>query len=60
VRIFRVDSPHTKPFPFWEWLIGQVREVHPDVIFLSEAFTQPQVMHHLAKLSFTQSYSYFT
>jgi starch synthase (maltosyl-transferring) len=60
VRIFRVDNPHTKPFPFWEWLIREVREAHPDVIFLSEAFTRPKVMHYLAKLGFTQSYSYFT
>jgi starch synthase (maltosyl-transferring) len=60
VRIFRVDNPHTKPFPFWEWLIREVHELHPDVIFLSEAFTRPKVMQHLAKLGFTQSYSYFT
>jgi starch synthase (maltosyl-transferring) len=60
VRIFRVDNPHTKPFPFWEWLIREVHEHHPDVIFLSEAFTRPKVMRHLAKLGFTQSYSYFT
>ncbi len=60
VRIFRVDNPHTKPFRFWEWLIGQVKEERPDVIFLSEAFTRPKVMYHLAKLGFTQSYTYFT
>jgi starch synthase (maltosyl-transferring) len=60
VRIFRVDNPHTKPFPFWEWLIGEVKRVHPDVLFLSEAFTRPKVMHRLAKLGFTQSYTYFT
>jgi starch synthase (maltosyl-transferring) len=60
VRIFRVDNPHTKPFPFWEWLIGEVRNAHPDVIFLSEAFTRPKVMRRLAKLGFSQSYSYFT
>jgi starch synthase (maltosyl-transferring) len=60
VRIFRVDNPHTKPFPFWEWLIGGVQDKHPDVIFLSEAFTRPKVMKRLAKLGFTQSYSYFT
>jgi starch synthase (maltosyl-transferring) len=60
VSIFRVDNPHTKPFPFWEWLIREVRAKHPDVIFLSEAFTRPKIMHHLAKLGFTQSYSYFT
>ncbi|MGZ5827889.1 MAG: alpha-1,4-glucan--maltose-1-phosphate maltosyltransferase [Xanthobacteraceae bacterium] len=60
VRIFRVDNPHTKPFPFWEWLIREVRTRHPDVIFLSEAFTRPKVMKALAKLGFSQSYTYFT
>jgi starch synthase (maltosyl-transferring) len=60
VRIFRVDNPHTKPFRFWEWLIAQVRERHPDVIFLAEAFTRPKVMRYLAKGGFTQSYTYFT
>jgi starch synthase (maltosyl-transferring) len=60
VRIFRVDNPHTKPFPFWEWLIREVRTRHPDVIFLSEAFTRPKVMKGLAKLGFSQSYTYFT
>jgi starch synthase (maltosyl-transferring) len=60
VRIFRVDNPHTKPFPFWEWAIAEVKREHPDVIFLSEAFTRPKVMHRLAKLGFTQSYTYFT
>ncbi|MBV8744235.1 MAG: alpha-1,4-glucan--maltose-1-phosphate maltosyltransferase, partial [Xanthobacteraceae bacterium] len=60
VRIFRVDNPHTKPFPFWEWLIREVQDRHPDVIFLSEAFTRPKVMKALAKLGFTQSYTYFT
>jgi starch synthase (maltosyl-transferring) len=60
VRIFRVDNPHTKPFPFWEWLIAEIREQHPDVIFLAEAFTRPKRMYHLAKLGFTQSYTYFT
>ena len=59
VRIFRVDNPHTKPFAFWEWLLGQIRDSHPDVIFLSEAFTRPKVMYRLAKLGFTQSYTYF-
>lgn len=59
VRIFRVDNPHTKPFPFWEWLISRVRSEHPDVLFLSEAFTRPKVMYRLAKLGFTQSYTYF-
>jgi starch synthase (maltosyl-transferring) len=60
VRIFRVDNPHTKAFPFWEWSIGEVTRVNPDVIFLAEAFTRPRVMHRLAKLGFTQSYTYFT
>jgi starch synthase (maltosyl-transferring) len=59
VRIFRVDNPHTKPFPFWEWLIREVRQGHPDVILLSEAFARPKVMWRLAKLGFTQSYNYF-
>jgi starch synthase (maltosyl-transferring) len=59
VRIFRVDNPHTKPFPFWEWLIERVKRRHPETIFLSEAFTRPKVMHRLAKLGFTQSYTYF-
>ena len=59
VRIFRVDNPHTKPFDFWEWLIAEVKRDHPDVIFLSEAFTRPKVMVRLAKLGFTQSYTYF-
>jgi starch synthase (maltosyl-transferring) len=59
VRIFRVDNPHTKPFEFWEWLIGQVKAVHPDSIFLAEAFTRPKVMYRLSKLGFTQSYTYF-
>jgi len=60
VRIFRVDNPHTKPFPFWEWLIREVQTQHPDTIFLAEAFTRPKVMEELAKLGFTQSYTYFT
>jgi starch synthase (maltosyl-transferring) len=60
VRIFRVDNPHTKPFPFWEWLIAEVRATHPDAIFLAEAFTRPKIMARLAKLGFTQSYTYFT
>ena len=59
VRIFRIDNPHTKPFPFWEWLIGEVKRDHPDVIFLAEAFTRPKVMYRLAKCGFTQSYTYF-
>ncbi|MCB1353343.1 MAG: alpha-1,4-glucan--maltose-1-phosphate maltosyltransferase [Rhodobacteraceae bacterium] len=60
VKIFRVDNPHTKPFPFWEWMIGEVRARHPDAIFLAEAFTRPKVMKRLAKVGFSQSYSYFT
>jgi starch synthase (maltosyl-transferring) len=60
VRIFRVDNPHTKPLPFWEWLISEVRTRHPDVIFLSEAFTRPKMMYRLAKVGFSQSYTYFT
>ncbi|MPS25650.1 alpha-1,4-glucan--maltose-1-phosphate maltosyltransferase [Pigmentiphaga sp.] len=60
VRVFRVDNPHTKPLPFWEWLIGQVHARHPDVVFLSEAFTRPKMMYRLAKLGFSQSYTYFT
>jgi len=59
VRIFRVDNPHTKPFPFWEWLIDTIKRDHPDVIFLAEAFTRPKVMYRLAKLGFSQSYTYF-
>lgn len=60
IRIFRVDNPHTKPFALWEWLLGEVRRKHPDVIFLSEAFARPSVMLRLAKLGFSQSYTYFT
>lgn len=60
VKIFRVDNPHTKPFAFWEWMIGDVRKEHPDVLFLAEAFTRPKVMSQLAKLGFHQSYTYFT
>ena len=59
VRIFRVDNPHTKPFRFWEWLITEVKTPYPDVVFLSEAFTRPKVAYQLAKLGFTQSYTYF-
>ena len=59
IRIFRVDNPHTKPFAFWEWLIARVHTTHPEVIFLAEAFTRPKVMRRLAKLGFTQSYTYF-
>ncbi len=60
VRIFRIDNPHTKAFGFWEWVIAEVQRAHPDVIFLAEAFTRPKVMHRLAKVGFTQSYTYFT
>jgi len=60
VRTFRVDNPHTKPLPFWEWLLGEVRGEHPDTIFLSEAFTRPAMMRALAKVGFNQSYTYFT
>lgn len=60
VRIFRVDNPHTKPVPFWEWLIADIRARTPEVIFLAEAFTRPAMMYRLAKIGFSQSYSYFT
>jgi starch synthase (maltosyl-transferring) len=60
VRIFRIDNPHTKAFAFWEWVIAEVQRAHPDAIFLAEAFTRPKVMHRLAKVGFTQSYTYFT
>jgi starch synthase (maltosyl-transferring) len=60
IRIFRVDNPHTKAFPFWEWVVAEIRREHPDVILLAEAFTRPKVMHRLAKLGFNQSYTYFT
>jgi starch synthase (maltosyl-transferring) len=60
VTVFRVDNPHTKPFAFWEWLICSVKERHPEVLFLAEAFTRPGVMQELAKLGFSQSYTYFT
>ena len=59
IHVFRVDNPHTKPFAFWEWMIGEVKRDHPETIFLSEAFTRPKVMYQLAKLGFTQSYTYF-
>ncbi len=59
VRIFRVDNPHTKPFPLWEWLIGEIKRQHPSTLFLAEAFTRPKVMKRLAKLGFSQSYTYF-
>jgi starch synthase (maltosyl-transferring) len=60
VTVFRVDNPHTKPVPFWEWLIDEVRRDHPDVIFLAEAFTRPAMMTTLGKAGFAQSYTYFT
>ncbi|HEY6560943.1 MAG TPA: alpha-1,4-glucan--maltose-1-phosphate maltosyltransferase [Polyangiaceae bacterium] len=60
VRTFRVDNPHTKPLAFWEWVIAEIKRRHPDVIFLAEAFTRPKRMRSLAKLGFTQSYTYFT
>jgi starch synthase (maltosyl-transferring) len=60
IRVFRVDNPHTKPAPFWEWLIGEVRAAYPETIFLAEAFTRPAPMTTLAKLGFSQSYTYFT
>jgi starch synthase (maltosyl-transferring) len=60
IRIFRIDNPHTKPFAFWQWVIAEVRNEYPDTIFLSEAFTRPKVMYRLAKIGFTQSYTYFT
>lgn len=59
VRIFRVDNPHTKAFPFWEWVIGAIKEEYPDAFFLAEAFTRPKVMYRLAKCGFSQSYTYF-
>lgn len=60
VRIFRVDNPHTKSFRFWDWCLNSLKSAHPDLIFLSEAFTRPKVMYHLAKIGFTQSYTYYT
>lgn len=60
IKIFRVDNPHTKAFPFWEWMIGEVKKTHPEVLFLAEAFTRPKVMYRLAKMGFSQSYTYFT
>ncbi|MEW6386213.1 MAG: alpha-1,4-glucan--maltose-1-phosphate maltosyltransferase [Thermodesulfobacteriota bacterium] len=59
IRLFRVDNPHTKPFHFWEWLIGEIKQDYPEVFFLAEAFTRPKVMYRLAKLGFSQSYTYF-
>ena len=60
VKIFRVDNPHTKPYRFWEWALGDIKRAYPDTIFLSEAFTRPKIMRYLAKCGFTQSYTYFT
>ncbi|HBK09022.1 MAG TPA: DUF3416 domain-containing protein [Acetobacteraceae bacterium] len=60
VRIFRVDNPHTKPLPFWQWMIADIQSRHPGVLFLAEAFTRPKLMYRLAKLGFSQSYTYFT
>lgn len=60
LHVFRVDNPHTKPFGFWEWIIAEIRTQHPDIVFLSEAFSRPKVMHELAKAGFSQSYTYFT
>src|SRR5690606_39963822 len=60
IRIFRVDNPHTKPLDFWEWLLGEVADRHPDVVFLAEAFTRPAMLHSLAGAGFHQSYTYFT
>lgn len=60
IKVFRVDNPHTKPFRFWEWLIHEVKKLHPDVLFLSEAFSRPAIMAELGKAGFTQSYTYFT
>jgi starch synthase (maltosyl-transferring) len=60
VSVFRVDNPHTKPYPMWEWMIGELKRQHPQMILLSEAFTRPHPMHRLAKAGFTQSYTYFT
>ncbi|RJF95331.1 maltotransferase domain-containing protein [Noviherbaspirillum saxi] len=60
VRVFRVDNPHTKPLPFWEWMIADIRSRYPDTIFLSEAFTRPKMMYRLAKIGYSQSYTYFT
>ncbi|MCT7949731.1 alpha-1,4-glucan--maltose-1-phosphate maltosyltransferase [Ancylothrix sp. C2] len=60
VKIFRVDNPHTKSFYFWEWMIGEVKKKHPEVLFLAEAFTRPKMMYRLGKMGFSQSYTYFT
>ena len=60
VRLFRVDNPHTKPLPFWQWCLAEVKRVEPDALFLAEAFTRPKIMYWLAKAGFSQSYTYFT
>jgi len=60
IKVYRVDNPHTKPFYFWGWLIGEIKKKHPDVLFLAEAFTRPKIMNELAKQGFSQSYTYFT
>jgi starch synthase (maltosyl-transferring) len=60
IRAFRVDNPHTKPFPFWAWLIPEIQSKYPDALFLAEAFTRPKTMYHLAEIGFSQSYTYFT
>lgn len=60
ITVFRIDNPHTKPFPFWHWLIAEVKREHPEIIFLAEAFTRPKITYQLAKLGFSQSYTYFT
>jgi len=60
IRVFRVDNPHTKPFAFWQWLLANARKTYPDMVFLAEAFTRPNVMYQLAKVGFSQSYTYFT
>jgi starch synthase (maltosyl-transferring) len=60
IRVFRVDNPHTKPYYFWNWVIGEVKKQHPDILFLAEAFTKPKIMQQLAKQGYTQSYTYFT
>jgi len=60
IKVYRVDNPHTKPFYFWGWLIGEIKKKHPDVLFLSEAFTRPKIMNELAKQGISQSYTYFT
>ena len=60
IKVYRVDNPHTKPFYFWGWLIGEIKKKYPDVLFLAEAFTRPKIMNELAKQGFSQSYTYFT